>query len=261
MKKAILCFLALAMVFSLVTVAYADDSHLYSVLDSGKLRVAVIPDNPGWSVMTAEGDWVGYDVEIAKLLAETLGVEVEFVPTEGGNRVTMVQTDKCDVVIACLTATLERAKSVAFSLPYAAGGLIPLCRADNMIESWENLADKKISLARGSTGDVFATEAFPDAEITRFDAIADAFVALKTKKVDVLLEEDAAVYLLAQDDAEVAPMNVDIKNGAYISFASAQEDSIWLNYLNTFIQANMYNGKFNELYANAFGHDLPKLTY
>ena len=120
----------------------------------------MIPENPGWSVMDAEGNWVGYDVEVAKLLAQELGVELELIPTEGGNRVTMVQTDKCDVVISSFTPTLDRAKVITFSNPYGAAGTLPLCRKDNVFTSWEELSDKKIACARGSTNDILATNEF-----------------------------------------------------------------------------------------------------
>ena len=55
----------------------------------------------------------------------------------------MIQSDKADVVIACLTATNERAKSVAFTDPYASGGIIGLCKSDHVLQSWDDLEGKK----------------------------------------------------------------------------------------------------------------------
>ena len=75
MKKVCTLVLALVLVLALSAGALAADSHLHRILESGKIRVAMIPENPGWSVMDADGNWVGYDVEIAKMLAEALGVD------------------------------------------------------------------------------------------------------------------------------------------------------------------------------------------
>jgi polar amino acid transport system substrate-binding protein len=249
----------LAMTFATGVAFAADQSHLHSVLEKGVLRVAMIPDNPGWSVMGSDGTWVGYDVEVAKLFAEALGVQLELIPTEGGNRVTMIQTDKADVCISSFTPTLERAKVITFSSPYAAAGTLPLCRKDNMLTSWDDLKDKKISCARGSTNDTLATKEFPDAEIVRFDSIADAFIALKTGKVDVLLEDDSQVYALAADNADTAPMDVPLKNPAYAAFGVPQGDHIWLEYVNRFIVNNMYSGVFHQLWRDSFGREMFEL--
>ena len=259
LKKVTVLMLTLALCLTLVTGAQAADSHLQSVLDSGTLRVAMIPENPGWSVMDASGAWVGYDVEVAKLLADALGVKLELIPTEGGNRVTMIQTDKVDVCISSFTPTLERAKVITFSRPYGAAGTLPLCRKDNLFTSWEELADKRIACARGSTNDILATNQYPNAEILRFDSIADAFIALKTGKADVLFEDDSQVYALMADNPDMASMDVPLMNPAYACLGVAQGDTVWLDYVNRFIDNYMYSGTFHKLWFDAFGREMPKL--
>lgn len=209
--------------------------------------------------MDAEGNWVGYDVEVAKLLAQELGVELELIPTEGGNRVTMVQTDKCDVVISSFTPTLDRAKVITFSNPYGAAGTLPLCRKDNVFTSWEELSDKKIACARGSTNDILATNEFPDAEVLRYDSIADAFIAVKTGKADVLFEDDSQVYSLVAENDDVMAMEVPLRNPAYACFGVEQGDTIWLDYVNRFIDNYMYSGKFTQLWRDNFGREMAEL--
>lgn len=258
-KKLTALILSLALVLSLAGSALAEDGHLQRVLDSGVLRVAMIPENPGWSVMNATGEWVGYDVEIAKLLAEELGVKLELIPTEGGTRVTMIQTDKADVCISSFTPTLERAKVITFSRPYGAAGTLPLCRADNLFTSWEDLKGKKIACARGSTNDILATNDFPESEIIRFDSIADAFIAVKTGKADVLFEDDSQVYALMADNPDMAVMDVPLKNPAYACFGVAQGDTVWLDYINRFIDNYMYSGVLHDLWQANFGREMFKL--
>lgn len=236
-----------------------DQSRLQRVLDAGKVRVATIPDNPGWSVLGSDGNWKGYDIDIAMAFGEALGVEVEFVPTDGAGRIPMINSDKCDIVISGIVPTDERARSVAFTEPYSASGILGLCRTGEVIESWEDLSDKKISLARGTTMDVFATETYPDAEIVRFESIADAFMALKTGKVDVLLEATAAVNNLAKENEDMEPMPVAPARAAFACMAVAQGDQDWLNYVNNFIRNNMYSGTFQEYYKEHFGTEIPEL--
>lgn len=237
----------------------ATESRLQRVIDAGVVRVATIPDNAGWSVLGSDGEWTGYDADIARMFGEALGVEVEFISTDGASRIPMITSDKCDIVISGIVPLDERAKSVAFTEPYAGSGVLGLCKKDRVFSSWDELADKKIALARGTTSDAFASEEFPDAEIVRFDNIADAFMALKTDKVDVLLEASAYVYLLAEENEDLAPMDVDIAKASFACMAVAQGDQDWLNFVNNFINNNMYDGDFQKLYEEHFGHEMPKL--
>ena len=240
----------------------AETSTLNKVLESGKLRVAILPDNPGWSTLGTDNDHHGIDADIARLLAESLGVELEFQNTDGAGRVPMIQSDKADVVIACLTATNERAKSVAFTDPYASGGIIGLCKSDHVLQSWDDLEGKKISVARGSINDTFATDNFKTAEIVRFDAIADAFTALRAGKVDVLLEDVTTVNDLAASNDDVDVMPVNTQQSSYMCMAVKQGDAAWMEYLNNFIRNALYDGQINEFYKDAFKRDMPKLmTY
>ena len=186
-------------------------------------------------------------------------MELELIPTEGGNRVTMVQTDKCDVVISSFTPTLDRAKVITFSNPYGAAGTLPLCRKDNVFTSWEELSDKKIACARGSTNDILATNEFPDAEVLRYDSIADAFIAVKTGKADVLFEDDSQVYSLVAENDDVMAMEVPLRNPAYACCGVEQGDTIWLDYVNRFIDNYMYSGKFTQLWRDNFGREMAEL--
>ncbi|MEN6316131.1 MAG: transporter substrate-binding domain-containing protein [Clostridiaceae bacterium] len=269
MKKRICFLVAVFIVFTMLLSACtgnntagntAAESRLQKVIDKGVVRVATIPDNPGWSVLGSDGTWTGYDVDIANMFGKALGVKVEFVPTDGAGRIPMITSDKCDIVISGIVPTDERAKSVSFSLPYAGSGILGLCNKNSLLTSWDDLADKKISLARGTTSDVFATEKYPKAEIVRFDSIADAFMALKTGKADVLLEASAQVYSLAAENSDMAPMPVDAERASFACMAAAHGDQDWLNYVNNFIRNNMYNGTFGDLYEKHFNREMPKLN-
>lgn len=265
MKKHLLTGIVMATALALTACSspgvstVAEESTLDKVLANKKLRVAIIPDNPGWSTLGTDNTYIGVDADIARLLADSLGVELEFENTDGAGRISMIESDKADVVIACLTATNERAKQVAFSHPYAASGILGLCKTDNVFTSWDDLKDKKIAVPRGSTNDIFATAAYPDAEIVRFDAIADAFTALQTGKVDVLLEEDTTVNDLANKNPDMAVMPVEQQKSSYIAMASKRGDDVWLEYLNNFIRNALYSGEINEIYKAYFNKDMPSL--
>lgn len=235
------------------------DSHLSQVLSNKKLRVAMIPDNPPSSTLTASGEWQGYDVDIALKLGEALGAEVEFLSTDGDNRLTMVQTDKADVSISTFTPNNERAKSIEFTIPYTSSGSLPLFRADSGISSFADLAGKKVSLARGSSADTLMTSRYPDTEVVRFDSIADAFLALKTDKVDALIEDNPIVHELSNENPEFKTITGSPENMGYIAMGVQQGDQVWLNYLNNFINNMNISGENNAMYVKWFGSEMPQL--
>jgi polar amino acid transport system substrate-binding protein len=244
------------------TTSQNTESRLDKIIKAKKIRVATYADSPGWSVLNANGEYEGYDPDIARKLAEALGVEVEFVTTDGVNRIPLLESDKVDVAISVFTPTNERAKSIEFTIPYSAAGMVPMFKKGAPIDSWDDLAGKKVSVARGTTSDMAVTKYVPKAEVVRFDAVSDAFMALKTGKVDVFIEEDGIVLDLVKKNPEFQAMPGQPFKPAYIAMGVKKGDQIWLNYLNNFIRNLNYSGEGAELYKKWFGVDAPKLmTY
>lgn len=236
-----------------------DKSTLDKVVDNEVLKVAILPDNPPWSVVDKNNEFKGYDVDIAKRLAESLGVELEIVTAEGANRLPLVESGKVDVVISSFTITDDRAKSIHFTEPYASAGSLPLFKVNNPIESLDDLAGKKVAVARGSTNDAILSEYFPAAEAVRFDSIADAFQALKTDKVDVLLEESPLVYEFSKNNNDMKALDIEPFKPGLIGMAVKKGDFDWLNYLNSFIRNLHSSGDNAEMYYEWFGTNPPQL--
>ena len=122
----------IACVFSLVAVACAgggnspsvtaqDDAAVVSSLDriieAGTIKIAVPQDFAPFGSVDASGNLEGYDIDVANLIAEDLGVELELVPVTSDNRIPFLQTNKVDLVISSMGANPERAKSIFFSIP------------------------------------------------------------------------------------------------------------------------------------------------
>src|SRR4030065_2051428 len=188
------------------------------------------------------------------LLGEALGVEVELIPIEAPNRVPSLASNKVDVIIACLTPTNERAKSVTFTIPYASAGLVPMVNADNTtINSYKDLAGKTVAVVRGGTPDLFTAAAVPEANIIRFDTIADAYTAFKSGKAEVFVEEDTFVYLEVKNNPQYKAIGEPFTS-ELISFGVKNNDAAWLNYLNNFLTNLRFTGKNAEVYEKWFGH-------
>ncbi|TFD46911.1 transporter substrate-binding domain-containing protein [Cryobacterium frigoriphilum] len=240
--------------------ASASGSQLDKVIESGTVRVAVLPDYPPWSVQTPDGDFEGYDIDIAEKLAEALGVELELVSTDGTSRLPLLTSDRVDVNISEWTATDERAKEAGFTIPYVAHGAGVLFNVDNPIASFDELAGKTVSVARGSTNDSIMTKNFPDTSVERFETIADAMAALQAGKVDALVEGDSTVAQMAEDDPSYSVVEGPSLFPALVSMGTLKEDQVWINYLNNFIRNLNASGTNQELFQKWGNADLPDIV-
>ena len=232
-------------------------STLDSVVDKGKIRVAVLPDFPPFSVQNASGEFEGYEVDIAKELAKALGVKLELVSTDGASRLPLLKAGRTDVNISSWTATDERAKAVGYTIPYVADGASVLYKSGTDIEDYDDLAGKSVSVTRGSTNDVIMTEDFKDTKIVRFESIADAIAALKAGKVDAAVEGRATVKQEAEKEDDLEALDQPPLRPSLISMGALPDDQVWINYLNNFIRNLNASGTNQELYKKWFGEDLP----
>jgi polar amino acid transport system substrate-binding protein len=234
-------------------------STLDKVVDKGTLRVAVLPDFPPFSVQNAEGEFEGYEVDIAKALAKAMDVKLELVSTDGASRLPLLKADRADVNISSWTATDERAKAVGFTIPYVADGASVLYKSGTDIKGYDDLAGKSVSVTRGSTNDTIMTEDFPDTKIVRFESIADAIGALKSGKVDAAVEGRATVKQESKKDGDFVALDQPPLKPSLISMGARADDQVWINYLNNFIRNLNASGTNQKLYDKWFGEDLPSV--
>ncbi|MBD3306352.1 transporter substrate-binding domain-containing protein, partial [candidate division KSB3 bacterium] len=125
MNKLFTTMVVIMMVFSLGFAASAADvqqelwrnSTIEKVIRSGKLRVGMSTFIP-WAMQSKTGEWVGFEIDVAKKLAEDMGVEIEFVPTKWEGLIPSLLTGKFDLIIAGMTGTPTRALKINFTIPY-----------------------------------------------------------------------------------------------------------------------------------------------
>lgn len=174
---------ALAMGLALPATAQS----LQEITDKGSLAIGMLVDFPPFGITDSSNEPDGYDADVARLLAEYLGVEPEIIPVTGPNRIPYLLSGQVDVLVASLGVTPERAERVDFSDPYAAISIGVVAGTDLDIETPEDLAGHTIAVARASTQDTAVTAVAPEgATIQRFDDDASAVQALLSGQVDVI---------------------------------------------------------------------------
>ena len=183
---------------------------------------------------------------MANALGKSLGAKIEFVPTTNENRVPLAQSDKVDAVIAVLAATDVRAQLIEMTIPYTAAGTLFAVPKDSAIKSYADLDGKSVSTSRGSLGETLLKKDFPNAKATSFTAFADSVQALKSGKVDALIETNTILSDLVKNNPQFKILPGPLLASVNVSIGIHQGDQLWLNYLNNFIRNYTVSGQ-NEI--------------
>ena len=137
-------------------------ADLSDVLSSGTIKIAVPENFPPFGALGASGEHEGYDVDVAKLIAADLGVELELVPVTSKQRIPFLETDRVDLVISSMGANPGRAKSIWFTSAYAPFFSGAFASSDKVIESVADLAGMSVGLTGGTLEDLELTKIAPE---------------------------------------------------------------------------------------------------
>jgi polar amino acid transport system substrate-binding protein len=234
------------------------ESKLYDIIGRGSVVVGTGSTNPPWHFEDENGDLVGFDIEMGRLLAKGLFDDpdaVEFVREASDARIPNLLTGQVDVVFQFMTVNAQRAQQVEFSIPYyreAVGTLLPV---DSPYEGALDLAaqggDVTISVLQNVFAEDLVHAAMPEAEVLQFDSQAATIQALDSGRVDAAAVDDSTVRWLANQNPDL------YKVGNYGWFpqtyaaAVAPGDPIWLNYVSTVLHEALIGVEF-PAYAEAF---------
>ena len=132
-------------------------------------------------------DIVGIDADIAKAIADKLGLKLEIQDMEFNSIITAVQPGKADLGLAGMTVTDERKQSVDFTDSYATGIQSVIVKEGSSIKSIDDLKGKKIGVQLATTGDIYAKDDFGEENVEEYNKGADAVMALTSGKIDAVI--------------------------------------------------------------------------
>ena len=187
--------------FTVLQASAADCSKdtLCRILSSGKLKVGVVVDYKPWGYRGANGEFLGMEPDMARDVAKTLGVEVEFVPVNSANRMEFLQQGQIDLMIATMTDTLERRKVIGIVHPnyYSSGYNIILPKSATPTD-WNAVRGQKICAIQGSWYNKPAQEKF-GLDLLAFPGIAEVEAALLEGRCVGWLFDDNLINVMLAD--------------------------------------------------------------
>lgn len=219
MKKMIASAVALALAsYSASAVAAECTNETWNkVMQRGKIAVGVKADYKPWGFRSDNGDLVGMEVDMAKDVAETMGVELELVPVQSSNRMQFLEQGKIDLMIATMSDREDRRQIVGIVGPnyYTSGTNVMAPKALKLTE-WEDLRGKPVCGKQGAFYNQIVEERY-GAEIIAFTGNAEAKQALRDKKCVAWVYDDSSIVS-------------DLSSGNYEEFEMplpSEDDNPW----------------------------------
>ena len=232
----------------------AADEAAYTLEKEGTLTVATSPDFPPFENLE-NGEYVGFDIELAKAIAEQLGLECEFTTIQFDGIVPAIQAGgQADVGISGITVDPDRAESVDFSDPYyiaeqsvavMKGGDIT---SDNVDEAL-NAEGMIIAVQSGTTGETFAQENFPNATVQPYGNATDAFAAMQAGQANAVCMDKAVVEKMLADAYTDAEIVKNAATGEEYAVAVSKDNPGLLEAINKAIAALQEDGTIDDLTA------------
>lgn len=238
--------------------AHAD--KLDDIVKSGKLRCAVVLDFPPMGSRDAKNNPIGFDVDYCKDLAKTLGVEPVFVETPFPDRIPALISGRADVGVSSTSDTLERAKTIGFSIPYFVFKTVVLTRTDAGVTKYNDLKGKTVGAVAGNYETIELENSIkawkdPKGKFRGFQSQADVFLALSQKQIDATVTTSTVASDIIKSGkypnlkiAGEAPYDDD-----FVSLIALRNEQGLLNYLNLFVNRQARSGRYAALYKQWIG--------
>ncbi|MBF9002799.1 MULTISPECIES: transporter substrate-binding domain-containing protein [Vibrio] len=239
--------------------AMAADSTLESVLNAGELKVCFEAGYMPFEMKAKNGQFIGFDIDVAKHMARSIGVKYVPVNTAWDGIIPALQTNKCDIIMAGMTITPERNLKVNFAQPYIVIGqsIILSSKLEGKIHSYKDLNNPKYTIATklGTTGAEAAKKYLPKAKLDLYDTEVDSVLQVTNGKADAFVYDFPynAIYAAQHKDGIVhlsKPFTYEP-----LGWAIRQNDPNFLNFLNNYLRQIKGDGTYERIYDKWFKSD------
>lgn len=243
----------------------AQADKLDDIISSGTLRCAVVLDFPPMGSRDASNNPQGFDVDYCNDLAKALGVKAEVVETTFPERIPALMSGNVDVAVASTSDTLERAKTVGFSIPYYAFENAVVTNDKAGITNTDGMKGKVVGATAGTYEAIWLegkVKEWGTGEFRPYQNQADVFLALSQGQLDATVSTMEVAQANVKSGnfpgikiVDKAPMVPD-----YVALITLREEYGLINYMNLFINQQVRTGRYAELYKKWVGEGTPAPT-
>lgn len=248
----VLIFMASAQVFA-ADIELAKKSTVEKILKSGKLRVGFEAGYMPFEMTNKKGNFVGFDIDVAKEMAKAMGVKFVPVNTAWDGIIPALITGKFDIIMSGMTVTQERNLKINFANPYIIVGQTVLVnkKHEGVVKSYRDLNNSKyiVTSKLGTTGEQAVKRMLPRARYKSFETEPEAALEVVNGKADAFVYDlPYCVVFMAQQGAGKLIFLDKPFTYEPLAWAINKGDPDFLNWLNNFINQIKNDGRYDRIY-------------
>lgn len=229
-----------------------DSTLLGRIHARGTLIVGTSADYPPFEYLNEQGAVVGFDIDLIREVARELGVGVEIVNAPFDGLTGALLAERIDVIIAGMTVTPERQRTIAFSDPYFFGGTLIMVHKDTAdIRAPDDLKGKIIATQVRTTAEELARQ-IEGAEVAAFDLFTDAAVEVASGRADAMLVGTVVANVFAKLHPNLKIVGQEI-DPAPLGIGLRKNNPELVQALNESLKRIREDGRYDRLVAHWFG--------
>lgn len=231
-----------------------------NIIKNGELRIGTTGTQPPYAMESVEGGLIGYEVDLANLIASEIGVELKIVEMPFKELLPSLQANKVDIIMSGMTMTTSRNTQVIFLGPYIYSGKSILTMAHIYIEMQTtnelNKSSNKITTLAGSTSEKFVLQYMPKAKLLAESNYDDCLKLVIDGKADLMLADFSicSYTLLRNPDLGLETFDEPITKEP-IGMAVKHTDPLFINLLNNLLTQFDADGTLEDLNDKWFWDD------
>jgi polar amino acid transport system substrate-binding protein len=245
MKKylALLCTLLLVLLTACGGGNGSSSNEASTVENVVKKKTLVIGTAPGYlpfDMKDKKGNYIGYDMDLARAIGKALNVKVEFKQYEFSGLIPALQTGDIDMILAGMTIRGDRALSVSFSNPYyATGQTLMVPASDSTTTNYQQLdqAGKTIAVSQGTTGALLAKQIFKKAKVVDYPDFPSAGMAMTQGEADGIVYDEPAIKMFINMNRNKVKQVSGLISSENLGVAVKLNDLKTVQWLNSFLES------------------------
>jgi len=231
----------------------AKKSTLESILKKGELRVGFEAGYMPFEMTNKKGNFVGFDIDMAKEMAKAMGVKFVPVNTAWDGIIPSLITNKFDIIMSGMTVTQERNLKINFADPYIIVGQTILINKKHKgkIKSYKDLNNSKyiVSSKLGTTGEQAVKRMIPKCTYKSFETEPEAALEVVNGKADAFVYDlPYCVVFMAQQGAGKLVFLDKPFTFEPLAWAVKKGDPDFMNFLNNFLNQIKNDGRYDRIY-------------
>ncbi len=232
------------------TTELSNSDQVQAIIERGVLRVGVKQDVPNFGYKNPDsGEFEGLEIDIARKIAEELGVDIEFTPVTAQTRGPLLDNGQVDLVIATFTITEERKLLYNFTTPYYTDAVGFLVNKDSGIKTFTDLNGKTIGVAQGSITRTLISEladkygiAVNFAELGSYPELS---VSLRAHRTDAFSVDQSILSGYIGSKSELMDFSFSASDYGIVTKLSNKDLN---NYLNSLVEKWTSDGSLQAIY-------------